>query len=400
MSSTSTTPVLQSQPPPPPPQVTPDTIDTEHVVLTYIHGFKGDDQTFGDFPQRLEHVLCESLPHVKAESVVFPVYETKGELDKAIVRFADWLTTLTVEREVAIGKGAGTVKIVLCGHSMGGLLAADTLREFYHTRPDKSCPLWPKIIACLAFDTPYLGLNPGIVKNGVTKVAEYASAATTVGSAIFGSLASLGAKKATESPTTNSKPTQANASAGWGWGSAAFAVGGALLAGAAAGGAYYKRDDLNQGFTWATDHLKYVGNLWDENSLQERVDALVRLENDAGVLFRTIYTLLPPNPPDFLTSRTFVVLPKYSNKAKNNFLPANNSIAQNEIQAHTGMFSASTNDGYYQLGLTSAKLVREAILNSRGVTKSPPSSPRRARSPVSPAKDKSGDLIELWKSCT
>lgn len=37
---------------------------------------------------------------------------------------------------------------------MGGLLIADTLLEFVNTRPDKECPLWPKIIACIAFDTP------------------------------------------------------------------------------------------------------------------------------------------------------------------------------------------------------------------------------------------------------
>lgn len=40
------------------------------------------------------------------------------------------------------------------GASMGGLLAADTLREFVRTRPDQSAPLWPNIVACFAFDTP------------------------------------------------------------------------------------------------------------------------------------------------------------------------------------------------------------------------------------------------------
>ena len=38
--------------------------------------------------------------------------------DKAVERFADWLTTLTVEREVAhgAGGGAGKAKLILCGH--------------------------------------------------------------------------------------------------------------------------------------------------------------------------------------------------------------------------------------------------------------------------------------------
>ena len=37
---------------------------------------------------------------------------------------------------------------------MGGLLAADTLRAFVDSRPDKDAPLWPKIVACIAYDTP------------------------------------------------------------------------------------------------------------------------------------------------------------------------------------------------------------------------------------------------------
>lgn len=38
--------------------------------------------------------------------------------------------------------------------SMGGLLAADALAEFVNTRPDKHAPLWPNIVACIAYDTP------------------------------------------------------------------------------------------------------------------------------------------------------------------------------------------------------------------------------------------------------
>ena len=38
--------------------------------------------------------------------------------------------------------------------SMGGLLASDVLLEFIQSRPDRNAPLWPRIIACIAFDTP------------------------------------------------------------------------------------------------------------------------------------------------------------------------------------------------------------------------------------------------------
>jgi hypothetical protein len=105
---------------------------------------------------------------------------------------------------------------------------------------------------------------------------------------VFGAFAGLGAKKATTpaSPPQSAVNNQAPASA-WGkWAPAAYAVGGAILAGAAAGGAYYKRDDLNVGLTWATDHMKYVGNLWDEEALKRRVDALIDVEEEEGVSFR------------------------------------------------------------------------------------------------------------------
>lgn len=120
----------------------------------------------------------------------------------------------------------------------------------------------------------------------MTKAAEYATAAQTVGSAMLGAFAGFGAKKAA-TPTPPPQTNQTSASP-WKWaGPAAYAVGGAILAGAAAGGAYYKRDDLNLGFTWATDHMKYVGNLWDEAALKKRVDALIDTEEQESVLFRT-----------------------------------------------------------------------------------------------------------------
>ncbi|KIM46388.1 hypothetical protein M413DRAFT_441480 [Hebeloma cylindrosporum] len=378
--------------------------EQEILLLIYIHGFKGTNDTFAGFPERLEHILSETIPHVRVESLIFPAYETKGELDKAVVRFADWLTTTTVEREVSAGLGAGKAKIVLCGHSMGGLLAADTLREFVNTRPDKDCPLWPKIVACIAYDTPFYGIHPFVVKHSVTKVAEHANAAMTVGSALLGSLTAFGAKKATQPAPSPSQPPQ-SAWSKWA-GPAAYAMGGALLAGAAAGGAYYKKDDLTQGLSWATDHMKYVGNLWDEAALDQRVEALIDIERDQGVIFRTLYTNLPPNPPEFLTSRTFVVLPKYGSRSKAHFSPANNRLAPDEIQAHTGMFLASTNDGYYELGLASAKIIRDAVLTSRGIAKiartpspSSPTSPKKSprRRTRSPTKEtpKNEDLIQF-----
>jgi hypothetical protein len=41
-----------------------------------------------------------------------------------VERFVDWLAGVVVPKEVAggLGSGAGKAKVMLCGHSMGGLL--------------------------------------------------------------------------------------------------------------------------------------------------------------------------------------------------------------------------------------------------------------------------------------
>jgi hypothetical protein len=169
---------------------------------------------------------------------------------------------------------------------MGGLLAADALRAFVNSRPDKSAPLWPKIIACIAFDTPYLGLHPAVFKNSATKAVEYAGVARTVVSDVF----SLFGKKGASS-TVSGQPPLAIAAAptvesGWAkWAPAAYAVGGALVASAAAGTAYYRRDDIGSGYSWATDHMNYVRNLWDEEALRKRMRDLDDIQVHLGVTF-------------------------------------------------------------------------------------------------------------------
>jgi hypothetical protein len=47
--------------------------------------FKGTDTTFGDFPQRLQHVLTESIEDVTAECIIFPVYEVDHILSPSLV---------------------------------------------------------------------------------------------------------------------------------------------------------------------------------------------------------------------------------------------------------------------------------------------------------------------------
>lgn len=71
-----------------------------------------------------------------------------------------------------------------------------------------------------------------------------------------------------------------------GWGTAAYAVGGALMAGALAGTAYYHRADIETSYSALTQHMQYVGALWEKDALAERVRHLVEGETMHGVVFR------------------------------------------------------------------------------------------------------------------
>lgn len=78
--------------------------------------------------------------------------------------------------------------------------------------------------------------------------------------------------------------------AGWyNWGTWATAAGGAALASAAAGTAYWKRNEIGTGYLsmsgWMQDHMKYVGNLWDEDALKRRLDRVMDVEDHLGVVF-------------------------------------------------------------------------------------------------------------------
>ncbi|KAH0839934.1 hypothetical protein J3R83DRAFT_888 [Lanmaoa asiatica] len=354
------------------------TVKGDVLLIVFIHGFKGTESTFESFPSRLQHVLSESEGNLPVECVVFPAYEVNNA---AVVRFADWLTTLTVQKEVANGGGAGRVKIVLCGHSMGGLLASDTLLEFIKSRPDQNAPLWPSIIACIAFDTPYLGMHPFVFKNSATRAVEYANAARGIATDMYSLF------KGTERPTATPNPALLQITAGtsetpsasaWTkWAPAAFAIGGAVVAGATAGAAYMRRDDITSGYTWASDHMKFIGNLWDEKAMRERLENLLAAHADHGIVFKTFYVFLPASPPTHPGPRTFVVLPSRSSPAFAHYFPSSNCVAKDEVQAHMGMFKAGDNDGYYRLGLQTAQVIREALETSRTQSTHAQGIPRR-----------------------
>lgn len=274
--------------------------------------------------------------------LVYPKYETRGDLADCVARFRDWLQEKVIDIEVGKGTPSPTVdpsvRVVLCGHSMGGIVAAETVialtserlippssasggsGDGNHTaapaegdRVDLNTLMFPYVQGVLSFDTPYLGISPGVVAHGAETHYSTASAAFSQLSTLTGLWSAKGAadglgKDAQQRGQEEKKPVaalppagggagsstnKANDSSSWGsWGKMALYAGaGAALAGSAAA-AYLKRDQLTEGWTWVSSHLEFVGCLARGEELRRRVAYMARVQNELGVGFGVLYTRL------------------------------------------------------------------------------------------------------------
>nr|OQO19904.1 hypothetical protein B0A51_11375 [Rachicladosporium sp. CCFEE 5018] len=436
------------------------------LLLVFVHGFKGSDDTFGPFPQDLRALISTTLPKLDVLSIQYPRYETRGDLKECVSRFKEWLQNKVIDLEVANGTPSPTVDpsvhVVLVGHSMGGIVAAETLLSIARDEPvpasasstskarngtesasgrqspvgglkapnsDKagrssSAPpstatptslFFPYIDGVLAFDTPYLGISPGVLAHGAEEQIKHASKAYKAyngASELFGW---GNAAKATPQPIANasSRGLPAPSSNGTNWGKWAMYGGAAAAIAGAAGAAYMSWNSINQGLTWAGSHLEFVGCLARGAELQTRVEQVVDLTQTHGVGFCNFYGALGEK----ITSktqyagavvgqdRTFCVVPKQSaladsptgskrsaktagnddsstkpprkkrkpqnekemqqemeqegedvrefakdpTKRKGEWVKCINEMATDELKAHTSMFAAKRNPGYFAM---------------------------------------------------
>lgn len=72
----------------------------------------------------------------------------------------------------------------------------------------------------------------------------------------------------------------------WNKTSTLYGLGAVALGAAAAGTAYYRREDFMNGWKWGFDHMTFVKNLWDDAGMKERLDALSDLDKDHSIRFR------------------------------------------------------------------------------------------------------------------
>ncbi|KAF2477060.1 uncharacterized protein BDR25DRAFT_309372 [Lindgomyces ingoldianus] len=120
------------------------------LLLIYIHGFMGNETSFQSFPAHVHNLVTITLAQSHTvHTKIYPRYKSRDSLELRRDDFSNWLAP----HETSF------TDIVLLGHSMGGLLAADIALLFRH-----------HIIGIVNFDVPFLGMHPGIVKAGLGSI--------------------------------------------------------------------------------------------------------------------------------------------------------------------------------------------------------------------------------------
>lgn len=123
------------------------------LLLIYVHGFMGSEASFRDLPAHLHDLLTAMLSesHV-VFTRIYPRYKSHGELQTAVEQFSSWLSP----------HEADDLDIILLGHSLGGIVAADVaLLQRTDGQPKH------RILGLVNFDVPFLGLHPRVIPTGV-----------------------------------------------------------------------------------------------------------------------------------------------------------------------------------------------------------------------------------------
>ncbi|RSL84316.1 hypothetical protein CEP52_016469 [Fusarium oligoseptatum] len=355
------------------------------LLLCFIHGFKGTDDTFHDFPYDLKKAVAKQLPDDKVESVVYPKYETTGELVQATEAFLEWLKERVMDMrkkksEKPWPANDRDVGVILVAHSMGGFVAADSLFLTLNeraTNANEEDLIFPLIQGIITFDTPYNGLARSMFVYGAfsnyQKVNSVFNVMTALGAAAPAGLARLSARRA-----ATSSVTAAGSSPQWKtWQLVAVKTGtvGAIAAGGVAaymnreaimkgmrsvkninkesvvegyrssmdalgqGLAYINRGNVGKSFAWLSDHFTFVGALLKQKELNRRLERMGALK---GIGIHDFYCSLGENGywsgGYFVPERTFCAVPEESHSAYPLFERCVMPRAVDEIEAHLNMF--------------------------------------------------------------
>jgi len=384
------------------------------LLLCFIHGFKGDDDTFKDFPSDLQKQVAAQLPEHNVEAVVYPKYDTKGELGQCSESLLSWLKEKVMDLRKEYSEKPWPphdrdVGVVLVAHSMGGFVAADTtllvLNERLANKTDgegnDTTPLFPLIQGVLTFDTPFNGLARSMFVYGAFSNYQKVSSVFNVMTALSAAPSAFARKTlagtASKVPKVAKSTSSAKSVAAWkGWQLVAVRTGtvGAIAAGGVAayvhrqqimngmksmrnlnkesvkegyqqgmdtlsqGLAYINRGNVGRSFEYLSDHFTFVGALMKQQELSLRLERLGKLK---GIGIHDFYTSLGENGVwsggYFVPERTFCAIPPAEHDSYSLFTRQVIGEAEEEVEAHMSMFIREKNKGYNKMTENATNLV-------------------------------------------
>ncbi|TKA78220.1 hypothetical protein B0A55_03778 [Friedmanniomyces simplex] len=133
--------------------------ERRRLLLIYIHGFMGNETSFRSFPAHVHHLLTVLLAETHVvHTKVYPRYRSKRNISFARDDFSRWLEPHEDRK----------TDVVLLGHSMGGLLAAEVV--LMPPAAPASRLLKHRILGSVNFDVPFLGMHPGVIRSGLASL--------------------------------------------------------------------------------------------------------------------------------------------------------------------------------------------------------------------------------------
>lgn len=107
----------------------------------------GNETSFQSFPAHVHNLVTVKLEgSYVVHTKIYPKYKSRKAIEFARDAFSEWLSP---------HEGLDT-DVVLLGHSMGGLLSAEVALLKGH-----------RILGTINFDTPFLGMHPGVIASGL-----------------------------------------------------------------------------------------------------------------------------------------------------------------------------------------------------------------------------------------
>lgn len=330
-------------------------------------------------------------------------------------RLQDTVIDLEVANHTASPTVDPSVHVILIGHSMGGIVGADTLLLLAAEQPISRTPtsrthrgsthgtesivepgtfMFPHVQGVLAFDTPFLGIAPGVVSYGAEGHYRNAATAYNAFSEVAGLFGYGGKSKASNQEATPATPHESSkklpstpdaaATPSWErWGKYAMFAGaaGAVAAGGAA--MYTQRQKLTEGFGWVSSHLEFVGCLARASELQQRLARLNAVKEERGIRCVNFYTCLGKGATSLVENagnknsfsqkiirsrnRTFCSLPPEVENGEQSQSPglmwtrAVNDRATDETSAHVTMFLSKQNPAFFEMLTESCEVLVNLI---------------------------------------